>query len=145
MRQAQPGDEALFYHTGSERAIVGIDRVEPEPYPDPELGHERIVVFDLSPRERLRNPVSLASIGGRALSPPLRTPPLRDSFGMSTLGLDCLCSPRRLLSSDDSLEAGGLAALEPVADPSLVPLSRPARAAAEKPQESRPPFWMPEA
>lgn len=62
MRSVKPGDLAFFYHTGKERAIVGIARLETSAYPDPEGGDERIVVFDLSPVRRLANPVSLAEI-----------------------------------------------------------------------------------
>lgn len=62
MRSVKPGDEAFFYHTGKEKAIVGIARVETAAYPDPEADEERIVVFDLSPVRRLTKPVTLDSI-----------------------------------------------------------------------------------
>jgi predicted RNA-binding protein with PUA-like domain len=62
MRQVQPGDQAFFYHTGKERAIVGIARVESGPYPDPEAGDERTVVFEVSPQGRLSQPVGLDRI-----------------------------------------------------------------------------------
>lgn len=62
MRQVQPGDQAFFYHTGKEKAIVGIARVETEAYPDPEASDEKLVVFKLSAQERLPQPVTLARI-----------------------------------------------------------------------------------
>jgi len=62
MRQVEPGDEAFFYHTGKERAIVGIAQVESAAYADPEADDERIVVFEVSPQRRLDQPVSLSSI-----------------------------------------------------------------------------------
>ncbi|MGD2154415.1 MAG: EVE domain-containing protein [Gemmatimonadales bacterium] len=62
MRQARPGDRALFYHTGKERAIVGIARVESEAYPDPNKEDERLLVFEVSPLERLPRPVTLSRI-----------------------------------------------------------------------------------
>lgn len=62
MRQARPGDRALFYHTGKEKAIVGIARVESAAYRDPEKEDERLVVFELSPLERLPRPVTLSRI-----------------------------------------------------------------------------------
>ncbi len=62
MRQARPGDEVFFYHTGKERAVVGIARVESEAYPDPDAGDERLVVFDVSAGELLARPVTLAEI-----------------------------------------------------------------------------------
>ncbi len=65
MRQVQPGDEAFYYHTGRQRAIVGIARVESEAYPDPDRSDERRVVFDVSPVRRLERPVTLDAIKAR--------------------------------------------------------------------------------
>lgn len=64
IRAVNPGDEAFLYHTGRERAIVGIVRIETEPYPDPNADDERIVVFDIRPLRRLRTPVTLAAVKG---------------------------------------------------------------------------------
>lgn len=63
MRLVHPGDEAFFYHTGRERAIVGVARVETEAYPDPT--DERVVVFDVSPARRFEQPVTLHQIKAR--------------------------------------------------------------------------------
>lgn len=65
MRQVAPGDLAFFYHTGRERAIVAIARVESEAYPDPERDDDRLVVFDLAPEKRLKRPVTLDEIKAR--------------------------------------------------------------------------------
>jgi len=62
MRQVQPGDDLFFYHTGKQRAIVGVARAESEAYPDPDADEERWVVFELSPVRRLPRPVSLTEI-----------------------------------------------------------------------------------
>jgi predicted RNA-binding protein with PUA-like domain len=62
VRQVRPGDRAFFYHTGKEKAIVGIARVETEAYPDPEQADERFLVFEVSPQERLPQPVTLSRI-----------------------------------------------------------------------------------
>jgi predicted RNA-binding protein with PUA-like domain len=62
MRQVQPGDRAFFYHTGKERAVVGVARVESQAYPDPEAGDDRFVVFEISAEERLSQPVGLDRI-----------------------------------------------------------------------------------
>jgi predicted RNA-binding protein with PUA-like domain len=62
MRQVQPGDRVLFYHTGKEKAIVGIARVETAAYPDPEVDDERRVVFEVSPLDRLARPVTLSQV-----------------------------------------------------------------------------------
>lgn len=62
MRQVRPGDKAFFYHTGKVKAIVGVARIESEPYPDPENDDARVVVFDIGPEKRLAQPVTLAEI-----------------------------------------------------------------------------------
>lgn len=62
MRAVKKGDEAFFYHTGSERAIVGIATIASDPYPDPKADDERIVVFDVAASKRLGRPVTLAQV-----------------------------------------------------------------------------------
>jgi len=62
MRRVKKGDEAFFYHTGSERAIVAIATVESDAYPDPAAEDEKIVVFDVAPGRRLQRPVTLSQI-----------------------------------------------------------------------------------
>lgn len=62
MRIMKKGDSALVYHTGGERAAVGIADVAADPYPDPAADDERMVVVDLKPRARLPRPVTLDEI-----------------------------------------------------------------------------------
>ena len=62
MRNVQPGDQAFFYHTGKEKAIIGIAKVEIAAYPDPDADDERLVVFEISPARRLASPVTLAAV-----------------------------------------------------------------------------------
>ncbi len=62
MRQVRKGDEAIVYHTGDERAAVGIARIASDPYPDPKRGNAAIVVFEIEPLRRLPSPVSLAEV-----------------------------------------------------------------------------------
>lgn len=62
LRQVREGDEALVYHTGKERAVVGVATVTSDPYADPEHDDERLQVFDLRPERRLPRPVTLAEI-----------------------------------------------------------------------------------
>ncbi len=62
IRALKKGDAALVYHTGEERAAVGIGRVASDPYPDPNAGDPRLVVFDLEPVRRLSRPVTLAEV-----------------------------------------------------------------------------------
>jgi predicted RNA-binding protein with PUA-like domain len=64
MRAARKGDLALVYHTGDEKAVVGLAEIVSDPYPDPkEKGR---VVFDLRPLERLACPVPLAVLRAEA-------------------------------------------------------------------------------
>jgi predicted RNA-binding protein with PUA-like domain len=62
LRDMSKGDEALIYHTGDEKAIVGIARVASDPYPDPKLSDPKRVVVDLEPVRALKAPVTLASV-----------------------------------------------------------------------------------
>jgi predicted RNA-binding protein with PUA-like domain len=59
IRNMKKGDLALVYHTGGERAAVGIAEVASAPYPDPKAGDEKLVVVDLKPKKKLTNPVTL--------------------------------------------------------------------------------------
>ena len=62
LRAMRKGDEAFVYHTGDEKAIVGIARVASDPYPDPKLSDPKRVVVDLEPVRALKGPVTLASV-----------------------------------------------------------------------------------
>jgi predicted RNA-binding protein with PUA-like domain len=62
IRAMKKGDLALIYHTGDERAAVGVAEVVTNPYPDPNVGDERVVVVDLKPKRRLARPVTLDDI-----------------------------------------------------------------------------------
>ena len=62
LRAMKKGDQALIYHTGKEKAAVGIAKITSDPYPDPALKEERRVVFDLTAVKKLKRPVTLAEI-----------------------------------------------------------------------------------
>ena len=62
MRAMQPGDLFLFYHTGKEKAVVGVGQVVTPAYPDPQAGDPRFVVVDVAPAYRFSVPVTLAAI-----------------------------------------------------------------------------------
>jgi Protein of unknown function DUF55. len=62
LRAMKPGDLFLFYHTGDERAIVGVGRIVSEPYPDPTAPEGNWVAVDVAPAYRFRSPVTLAAI-----------------------------------------------------------------------------------
>jgi predicted RNA-binding protein with PUA-like domain len=62
IRQMTPGDRVLIYHTGDEKAVVGMAEVVSVPYPDPKKKDPKLVVVDLNAAGRLSQPVPLAAI-----------------------------------------------------------------------------------
>jgi predicted RNA-binding protein with PUA-like domain len=62
IRAMKKGDQALIYHTGKQRAAVGVAEVISDPYRDPKAEDEKRVVIDLRPKRRLARPVTLSEI-----------------------------------------------------------------------------------
>jgi predicted RNA-binding protein with PUA-like domain len=62
IRQVQKGDLALIYHTGEEKAIVGIAEVASAAYADPKQNDPKLAVFELKPQRRLARAVTLAEV-----------------------------------------------------------------------------------
>jgi predicted RNA-binding protein with PUA-like domain len=62
LRAMKHGDRVLFYHSVSEKQVVGVAQVEREAYPDPTATEGDWSVVDLTPLRTLRTPVSLDSI-----------------------------------------------------------------------------------
>lgn len=62
LRAMRRGDAVLVYHTGDERVVIGLAEVACDPYPDPQAGEARLVVFDLRGGKLLPRPVSLDAI-----------------------------------------------------------------------------------
>jgi predicted RNA-binding protein with PUA-like domain len=56
------GDRIFYYHTGDEKAIVGIARATRNAYPDPEDSTGRSAVVDIVPVKKLKRPVTLKEI-----------------------------------------------------------------------------------
>jgi len=56
------GDEVLIYHTGDEKAAIGIAKVMRGAYPDPKRKDARLVVVDLQPVKALARPVALGEM-----------------------------------------------------------------------------------
>ncbi len=65
LRAMRRGDLAIIYHTGDERAAVGIADVASDPYPDPKQKDPRLVVVDLRAKEELPRPVTLEEMKKR--------------------------------------------------------------------------------
>lgn len=62
IREVRKGDLALVYHSGGEKAAVGVARVLTDPYPDPRSGDPKLAVFDLVAVARLGRPLPLSEI-----------------------------------------------------------------------------------
>ena len=62
MHAMQVGDDVLFYHSGKERAVVGLCKVATGPYPDPDDESGRFCLVDLSAVKSVGTPVTLADI-----------------------------------------------------------------------------------
>ena len=63
MREMVKGDRVFVYHTGSQKAVVGLARARSAAYPDPEqTAGTSLVVIDLVPLAALKQPVSLATL-----------------------------------------------------------------------------------
>ena len=62
IRSMKKGDLAFIYHTGDERAVVGVAEIVSNPYPDPNESDEKLVVIDLKPKKKLPSPVTLSDI-----------------------------------------------------------------------------------
>ncbi len=62
LKEMKVGDLVLFYHSQSDKSIVGITKVVKEHYPDPTTDDKRWVVVDLEAVEDLKQPVTLEQI-----------------------------------------------------------------------------------
>lgn len=59
LRAMKVGDLALYYHTGKEKAVVGIARITREAFPDPT--DPSYMAVEVAPVRELPHPVSLAA------------------------------------------------------------------------------------
>jgi predicted RNA-binding protein with PUA-like domain len=62
LRGVRKGDRIFFYHTGSEKAVVGIARALGAAYPDPGDKDGKLYAVDVGPVKKLKAPVTLAAI-----------------------------------------------------------------------------------
>ena len=60
------GDRVFVYHTGGEKAVVGVAEVARAAYPDPAGANPKRVVVDLRAVEPLARPVTLAEMKARS-------------------------------------------------------------------------------
>lgn len=62
MRAMKRGDLAFIYHSGAEKAVIGIAAVSREAHPDPKQKDPRLVVVEIASQKRLPKTVPLADI-----------------------------------------------------------------------------------
>ena len=62
IRAMKKGDSALFYHTGGERAAVGMVEIASDPYADPKQDDPKLVVVDVKAKSALPRAVTLDEI-----------------------------------------------------------------------------------
>ena len=62
LKEMKKNDLCFFYHSVTERSIVGIVKVVKEYYPDPTDKTGRFVVVDVKAMKKLKKPVSLDQI-----------------------------------------------------------------------------------
>lgn len=79
LRSIRKGDRILYYHSGNEKAVVGIARAVSDAYNDPDDRTGRFVTVDIAPMKGLRRPVTLRELKKHrsfATSPLVRIPRL---------------------------------------------------------------------
>jgi predicted RNA-binding protein with PUA-like domain len=84
LRRMQEGDEVLFYHSGEEKAVVGIAKVIRSAYRDSTAKEEDWSTVDLAPVKPLRRPVTLREIKAHR---PLKGIPLVRQSRLSVMPL----------------------------------------------------------
>jgi len=62
LRAMAVGDRVLYYHSGGEKAVIGICEVVKAAYPDPTADDGNWVCVDLIPMKKLLHPVPLATV-----------------------------------------------------------------------------------
>jgi predicted RNA-binding protein with PUA-like domain len=62
LRSVRKGDSVLYYHTGKEKAIVGLARAAGDAYPDPPDQSGKAYVVDIVPVRRLQREIPLSEI-----------------------------------------------------------------------------------
>jgi predicted RNA-binding protein with PUA-like domain len=62
LRSIRKGDRIFYYHTGKEKAVVGIASATSDAYVDPSMPTGKFYVVDVAPEKKLPKPVTLAAI-----------------------------------------------------------------------------------
>jgi predicted RNA-binding protein with PUA-like domain len=62
LRSIRKGDRIFFYHTGDEKAVVGVAKAAGDAYPDPADPSGKLYAVNVAPVRKLKGPVTLASV-----------------------------------------------------------------------------------
>jgi predicted RNA-binding protein with PUA-like domain len=62
LRSVKKGDRIFYYHTGNEKAVIGVAKATGDAYPDPNDKTGKAAVVDIAPERTLARPVTLAEI-----------------------------------------------------------------------------------
>ena len=62
LRTVKRGDRIFFYHTGNEKAVIGIAKAIADAYPDPADKSGKLHAVDVAPVRKLKQPVTLAAV-----------------------------------------------------------------------------------
>ena len=62
LRSVKKGDRIFFYHTGTEKAVVGIAKAAADAYPDPADKSGKLYAVDVAPVKKLAQPVTLKAV-----------------------------------------------------------------------------------
>ena len=84
LRKMKAGDEVLFYHSGEDKAVVGIAKVLRAAYADPTAKEGEWNAVDLEPAKALAGPVTLREIKS---NPRLKQIPLVRQSRLSVMPL----------------------------------------------------------
>jgi predicted RNA-binding protein with PUA-like domain len=92
LKSVKKGDRIFFYHTGDEKAVVGICRAAGAAYPDPADKSGKLYAVDVEPVKKLKAPVTLAAIkaDGRFAELPLTRMPRLSVMPISDTDWDAI-------------------------------------------------------
>ena len=62
LHAVRKGDRIFYYHTGDQKAIVGVAKATANAYPDPADPSGKFAVVDVAPVKKLPRPVTLKEI-----------------------------------------------------------------------------------
>ena len=64
LKEMKAGDKVFYYHSGDEKAVVGLAKVTKTAFPDPTADEGSWVAVELEAGKTVKNPVTLAAIKG---------------------------------------------------------------------------------